>query len=278
MVRFTKGHGTRNDFVLLSDPDDDHPLTGAEVRFLTDRRAGIGADGVLRAVRSRHIPSWRGDPDLWFMDYRNADGSLAEMCGNGVRVFARYLVDEGLVPADTEVLQLGTRAGLRTAELLDDGRVRVWMGTPRVGEEVWVSAGDRRRRVAQAVDVGNPHAVTVLGSGEDVDDLDLTAVAHGPGGAFPGGVNLEFVARLASDHLRMRVVERGVGETQSCGTGTVAAATAVAAAAGRTTGVWRVEVPGGSVEVELGDAEAWLTGPAVLVARGEVDLPGGHDG
>ena len=96
MVTFAKGHGTRNDFVLFTDADDAEPLSPAQVRHLADRRGGVGGDGVLRAVRGAHVPEWEGDPDAWFMDYRNADGSLAEMCGNGVRVFARYLVEQGL--------------------------------------------------------------------------------------------------------------------------------------------------------------------------------------
>lgn len=270
MVSFAKGHGTRNDFVLLSDPDNAEPLTAEQVRFLSDRRGGVGADGVLRAVRACHIEAGTGDPDLWFMDYRNADGSIAEMCGNGLRVFARYLVEEGLVPADTRSLDIGTRAGLRQAELLDDGRIRVWMGRPFVGEEVRVAASTCVLP-ATSVDVGNPHAVAFLPTESELTDLDVSGgISWDPPSAFPDGTNVEFVHVAGPNQLRMRVVERGVGETESCGTGTVAAAVATAQRLQQIDGTWRVDVPGGSVDVELRAGEAWLTGPAVIVARGEV--------
>ena len=274
MLSFAKGHGTRNDFVLVTDADDARPLTDDDVRFLADRRSGIGGDGVLRAVRARHVPGWDGDPDLWFMDYRNADGSIAEMCGNGVRVFARYLVEEGLVPEGTTSIDLGTRAGLRTAELLPDGRVRVWMGRPETNDAGTVVRVDGQEWGATSVDVGNPHAVVLLGEGDALASLDLgDAPEWTPRANFPHGVNVEFVDELAEDRVRMRVFERGVGETESCGTGTVAVASAVARAHGKTEGRWTVEVPGGEVVVDLAGGEAWLTGPAVIVARGHVDLP-----
>ena len=274
MLSFAKGHGTRNDFVLVTDADDARPLTDDDVRFLADRRSGIGGDGVLRAVRARHVPGWDGDPGLWFMDYRNADGSIAEMCGNGVRVFARYLVEEGLVPEGTTSIDLGTRAGLRTAELLPDGRVRVWMGRPETNDAGTVVRVDGQEWGATSVDVGNPHAVVLLGEGDALAALDLgDAPEWTPRANFPHGVNVEFVDELAEDRVRMRVFERGVGETESCGTGTVAVASAVARAHGKTEGRWTVEVPGGEVVVDLAGGEAWLTGPAVIVARGHVDLP-----
>jgi len=274
VLSFAKGHGTRNDFVLVTDADDARPLTDDDVRFLADRRSGIGGDGVLRAVRARHVPGWDGDPDLWFMDYRNADGSIAEMCGNGVRVFARYLVEEGLVPEGTTSIDLGTRAGLRTAELLPDGRVRVWMGRPEINDAGTVVRVDGQEWGATSVDVGNPHAVVLLGEGDALAALDLgDAPEWTPRANFPHGVNVEFVDELAEDRVRMRVFERGVGETESCGTGTVAVASAVARAHGKTEGRWTVEVPGGEVVVDLAGGEAWLTGPAVIVARGHVDLP-----
>ena len=274
MVEFAKGHGTRNDFVLLADPDDREPLGAAQVRHLTDRRGGIGGDGVLRAVKARHVPEWSGDPDVWFMDYRNADGSIAEMCGNGVRVFARYLIEEGLVPADAASIPIGTRAGLKVAEPLPDGRVRVAMGAARVGEPgTTVTLGEQTWPVT-AVDVGNPHAVVALATSTDVAQLDLgTAPTWTPRAAFPAGVNVEFIAAQDDHRVTMRVFERGVGETESCGTGTVAAARASALAAGESDGVWTIVVPGGEVEVELVGDQAWLTGPACIVARGVLDWP-----
>ncbi|MFV0408004.1 MAG: diaminopimelate epimerase [Propioniciclava sp.] len=274
MVSFAKGHGTRNDFILLNDPDQERPLTSEDVRFLCDRRSGLGADGVLRAVRAAHVDGWEGDPTLWFMDYRNADGSIAEMCGNGLRVFARSLVQTGLIDPSQDRIEVGTRAGLRTAEFLPDQRIRVGMGCPRLGREVQISLAGTNELDAVAVDVGNPHAVVLLHPAQDLDSLDLRHRPRwDPSGAFPDGVNVEFVERVGDHRLRMRVFERGVGETQSCGTGTVAAVTAVAQAEDQDSGEWRVDVPGGSVAVELRDGEAWLTGPAVIVAYGEVALP-----
>jgi diaminopimelate epimerase len=273
-LEFTKGHGTMNDFVVVADPDGVGDLSPADVRFLCDRRAGIGADGVLRVVRGRFIPTWDGDPDAWFMDYRNADGSLAEMCGNGVRVFLVFLKSAGLVGADVEGVDIGTRAGMRTGTYLPDGTVRVWMGRPivdapgihvAVGESGWL---------ARAVDVGNPHAVSILAADESLAGLDLSRQpAWTPASAFGNGVNLEFVDLLSPDAVRMRVHERGVGETFSCGTGTVAVASAVAADQGRAEASYLVHVPGGSVRVDLVGGDAYLTGAAVLVYSGTVALP-----
>lgn len=273
MLDFAKGHGTLNDFVLLLDPDDRLGLTDADVRFLCDRRAGIGGDGLLRAVRARHIPEWEGDPDLWFMDYRNADASIAEMCGNGLRVFVRFLYDAGLLPGES--VEIGTRAGLKTAEVLPDGRIRLGMGRPTLTSDAAQIAHGGLTWRADAVDVGNPHAVALLADGQSLADLDLT---HGPAwtpdATFPHGVNVEWVEQVAPGRVRMRVFERGCGETMSCGTGTVAVATAMAHHSGTRDGAWIVEVRGGEVTVELRDGEAWLTGPAVIVASGQVALPG----
>ena len=269
-LTFTKGHGTLNDFVLLSDPENKLILSAADVSLLCDRRAGIGGDGVLRAVRARHIEEWSGDPDLWFMDYRNADGSLAEMCGNGLRVFVRFLVAEGLVEAGD--LSVGTRAGLRHAWFLPDGRVRVSMGQVRVSDaRVQVKVGSHQW-AGIPVDVGNPHVVSVLRSEDQLATLDLSRAPEcEPGDHFPRGVNAEFVELRGPGRLAMRVHERGSGETWSCGTGVVAAAAAVGGV-GAGGGV-EVEVPGGALEVRFADGEATLTGPAVLVAKGRW-LPG----
>ncbi|HRA76217.1 MAG TPA: diaminopimelate epimerase [Propionicimonas sp.] len=268
-ISFVKGHGTLNDFVLLADPDRLQHLSGADVALLCDRRAGVGGDGILRAVRAGHLPDWDGDPDTWFMDYRNADGSLAEMCGNGLRVFVRYLLAEGL--ANSERVTVLTRAGLRTGEVLPDGRIAVTMGAVAVGGPVEVDVAGRTL-AATAVDVGNPHAVCVLPEGEELAGFDLaTQPTWRPADAFPAGVNVELVERVGPGRLRMRVHERGSGETWSCGTGVVAAA-AVAGEGWADGHAVRVEVPGGSLEVRLLDGEAVLTGPAVLVARGTIDL------
>ncbi|GAA3549451.1 diaminopimelate epimerase [Microlunatus spumicola] len=268
--RFSKGHGTQNDFVVLLDRENVLAPSDDDVRWLCDRRAGIGGDGLLRVVLARHVPEWDGDPGLWFMDYRNADGSIAQMCGNGVRVFVRYLLDEGLATGPD--VDVATRAGLKPASVLPDGRIRVGMGAVTVGTgTVRVTTADGSAYDATPVDVGNPHAVAF---GTGVGALDLTrAPVWEPAEAFPEGVNLEFVEQVGERHVAMRVFERGVGETRSCGTGTVAVAAASQARAGNGDGTWTVDVPGGRVEVELADGNAHLTGPAVLVAHGEVSLP-----
>ncbi|GAA4614215.1 diaminopimelate epimerase [Saccharopolyspora hordei] len=265
---FLKGHGTQNDFVILPDPDGALALTGERVRALCDRRRGLGADGVLRVVRTGALPDAPADvpADVWFMDYRNADGSIAEMCGNGVRVFARYLADAGL--AEAGELLVGTRAGVRPVRIREDGQVAVDMGAAKVFGESTTSASGRTF-TGIAVDVGNPHLACV----DDVElaELDLTTRPPHDPELFPHGVNVEFVRPREGDHVQMRVYERGVGETRSCGTGTVAAAVAALRAAGADTGRRVVHVPGGTVEVEVTPSTTTLTGPAVLVARGRLD-------
>lgn len=257
-VAFVKGHGTENDFVVLPDPDEALELTQARVRALCDRQRGLGADGVLRVVRS--------DQGRWFMDYRNADGSVAEMCGNGVRVFARYLVDAGLVPLGEFVV--GTRAGDRQVVVHPDGSVTVDMGPARVAGISAATVGGLAF-AGVAVDVGNPHLACVTGVA--VAGLDLTASPDYDPAVFPHGVNVEFVNVIGDDALRMRVHERGVGETRSCGTGTVAAVASWLHGFGQRVGKATVDVPGGQVTVVVEEETSTLTGAAVLVARGELD-------
>ncbi|GAA2340409.1 diaminopimelate epimerase [Saccharopolyspora halophila] len=264
---FVKGHGTQNDFVILPDTGGELELTAERVRALCDRRRGLGADGVLRVIRTGALPDAPADvpADVWFMDYRNADGSIAEMCGNGVRVFARYLVESGL--AEPGELLIGTRAGVRPVRTRPDGRVTVQMGQIKFfGESATSVSGVDFAGVA--VDVGNPHLACV--GDVDLDALDLTGTPPRDTGLFPDGVNIEFVQPLGGDEVRMRVHERGVGETRSCGTGTVAATAAALRAAGEDTGSRVVHVPGGTVEVEITSAGSTLTGPAVLVGGGQL--------
>jgi len=270
-LRVTKGHGTENDFVLLPDPDGTHPLTPELVVALCDRRAGLGGDGVIRVVRTAALvaagdvaPSDGLAVAEWFMDYRNADGSVAEMCGNGMRLFARYLVEAGL-ETRTE-FPVGSRAGARPVVVTDEN-VAVDMGPARVtGESTATVAG--RTFPGVAVDVGNPHLVCAV---DRLDDLDLTTPPGYDDATFPDGVNVEFVVVEAPDRIRMRVHERGVGETRSCGTGTVAAVAGVLHRDGRRTGAATVDVPGGRVHVEVREDTSVLTGPAAFVARGELD-------
>ena len=265
---FAKGHGTENDFVVLPDPDGHLKLTEHRVRALCDRQRGLGADGVLRVVRAGAVPDAPSGmlADTWFMDYFNADGSVAEMCGNGVRVFARYLVEAGWVePGELEV---GTRAGLRPVVAHADGGVTVDMGPAAVfGRSSTSCSGQDFDGLA--IDVGNPHLACV--TEVELAGLDLTSAPFYDTALFPGGVNVEFVQPTGGDRVDMRVFERGVGETRSCGTGTVAAAVAALRSAGQDTGERFVRVPGGTVRVQVRADTTTLTGPAVLVARGRLD-------
>jgi len=204
-------------------------------------------------------------PAGYFMDYRNADGSLAEMCGNGARLFARYLVDAGWVPAGRLVFE--TRGGTRVADVPLDGDVTVGMGAARLGAETSTRISGRSF-AGVAVDVGNPHLVCLA-------DIDLSTVDLGPQpwfdpAVFPDGVNIEVATAVGADRVAMRVHERGVGETRSCGTGTVAVAAAYLASTGRTSGSVVVDVLGGSVRVQVSADECTLTGPAVVVAEGRI--------
>ncbi|GAA2357773.1 diaminopimelate epimerase [Nonomuraea africana] len=268
-MRFLKGHGTENDFVILPDPDGELDLPPARVAVICDRRAGIGADGVLHVVRTKAAPEVADQADRaeWFMDYRNADGSVAEMCGNGVRVFARYLISAGLAaPGEFAV---ATRGGPKLVRLEADGDVRVDMGKPVVlGESVATVGG--HEYTGLHIDMGNPHLACAIG--DPVAQLDLS---HQPGfdpRVFPTGVNIELLNAVGPRRALMRVFERGVGETRSCGTGTVATAVAAAHLAGESTGTWNIEVPGGHLTVTLDDDTSYLAGPAVIVASGELTL------
>jgi diaminopimelate epimerase len=273
-VRFAKGHGTGNDFVILPDPEGLLPLTSRLVTALCDRHRGIGGDGVLRVVRvgaHRDAARYEGAAD-WFMDYWNADGSIAEMCGNGVRVYARYLVETGL--ASGGELTIATRAGIVHAVVTPD-EISVRLSTPRVyGQSVARVEG--RRHVGEAVDVGNPHLVCPVADIQDLAALDLSTSPEHSDADFPAGVNVEFFAPgIAVDdadvHVRMRVYERGSGETLSCGSGACAVAAVALADAGLATGRAAVDVPGGRLTVTLDGEACWLAGPAVIVASGTLD-------
>jgi diaminopimelate epimerase len=273
IVRFLKGHGTENDFLLLPDLEGAIDLTPAMVRALCDRHAGLGADGVLRVVRSENDPDAKemAADAPFFMDYRNADGSVVEMCGNGIRVFLRYLMASGLVVSDAAV---ATRGGIRRARARGDGDVTVKMGLPRfLADRPVATVAPSLPAAGTAVELPNPHVVVSVATVTELDALDLTRPpAVDP--PLPHGQNVEFVVRTGPRRLQMRVHERGVGETRSCGTGICAVAVAVARAdgIGADGQPWRVDVPGGSCEVIWHtDGEVDLTGPAVLVAEVEVD-------
>lgn len=259
---FLKGHGTENDFVLL--PDHDGTVHGdldpARVRALCDRRAGIGGDGVLRVLRR---------DGGWFMDYRNSDGSLSEMCGNGIRVFGLHLVQEGLADP-TQPLEVDTRDGIKVLTF-DGDRITVDMGTPQVLGDSEVAVPGHTWS-ATHVDVGNPHAVAFVDDLAEAGPL-VEAPTHDTG-VYPEGVNVEFVVRRGPQHVAMRVHERGSGETRACGTGACAVmvAAAVADGAPRDT-AYRVDQPGGSLSIVwTADDRVLMTGPAEIVARGTTDL------
>lgn len=303
-LHVTKGHGTQNDFVLLDDRQGTVDLSADLVRELADRRGGLGGDGVIRVIGTEHLPEGAAvlaeEPRArWFMDYRNGDGSVAEMCGNGVRVFAAFLERLGLWDASDGELALGTRAGVRRVR-----RVPVPAG---VGDDVWYAvdmgrwflpsgdeaaargsdaqvsvAGVANTRPGLSLDLGNPHVVLALQDEDELAAADLTrapVVEPVP----VNGINVELVVPLSEardvdgtlvGRLRMRVHERGVGETRSCGTGACAAALAVRTWAGPgAPDVWLVDVPGGTVRVRvLPSGNVELSGPAVLVATADVDL------
>jgi diaminopimelate epimerase len=280
-VLFAKGHGTQNDFVLLPDPDARLTLTPAAVAALCDRRQGLGADGVLRVTTAAgaqsagvfdRIPEGVSPGD-WYMDYRNADGSIAQMCGNGVRVFAHYLRASGLESRDEFVV--GSLAGPRPVVLhrWDDtsADVTVEMGkTNQLGTGEAIVGG--RPFAGLAIDVGNPHLACVDPdlTLDELAALDVAAPVSFDREQFPDGVNVEVLTAPHGGAVSMRVHERGVGETRSCGTGTVAAAVAALAFGGAATGTLRVLIPGGEVTVTVTDATSYLRGPSVLVARGEL--------
>lgn len=276
-IAFLKGHGTENDFVIVPDPENAIDLPPTAVAALCDRRAGIGGDGLLHVVRSAAHPEAKdmAAEAEWFMDYRNGDGSVAEMCGNGVRVFARYLQRAG--HAAEGDIAVATRAGVKRVHLAKDGAVTVGMGKAALPEgDVTVSVGERSWP-ARNVNMGNPHAVAFVDDLAHAGNL-FTPPPFAPAAAYPDGVNVEFVVDRGPRHVALRVHERGSGETRSCGTGACAVAVAAARRDGAdpavtgTPSTYTVDVPGGRLVItERPDGEVEMTGPAVIVAEGEFD-------
>lgn len=285
---FLKGHGTENDFVLLPDHDGSvhGELTQERAIALCDRRAGIGADGVLRVIRTAALTqsaasSVTSQDAEWFMDYRNADGSISEMCGNGIRVFARYLIDEGLA---TSPVRIGSRDGVKVVTVEGD-LLSADLGEPRAFGSSQVGVGERQWQ-ARHVDMGNPHAVAFVDDLAEAADL-LTAPDY-DAATYPEGVNVEFVVRRGPGHVALRVHERGSGETRSCGTGACAVMVATALADGVAPDrpsqdgtliapeqdvSYQVDVPGGELRITWTTANrVLLTGPAIIVAAGTTDL------
>ncbi len=266
---YVKGHGTENDFVLVPDANGRHELTAGQVSLLCDRRSGIGGDGVIRVVRTDATEDpaavqARGQA-MWFMDYRNADGSLSEMCGNGIRVLGHYLATHADVDPRNP-LPIATRAGVKTLTF-DRDLITVDMGSPEVLGTTTVRVGERSLE-ARNINMGNPHAVVF------VDDLAEAGELREPPGhdesTYPHGVNVEFVTRRGEHHIAMRVHERGSGETRSCGTGACAAMVAAALADDAERGTsYTVDLPGGTLTIVwTAEDQILMTGPAVLTAEG----------
>lgn len=288
----TKTHATGNDFVVYADPEGRFEPTADEVRHLDDRHFGIGGDGVIRLAHpedvsdltAEQIAECREDGAEWFMDYRNADGSLAQMCGNGTRAITLFAYDRGYAKGDA--FHLGTRAGVKvltplgSVEGLGRNVFRVDMGAWKRGEvdafEVTIpgTAGSAR---GTYVDMGNSHVVAVIEDGKAtlpaVEDLDLvTKPVVSP--VLESDQNVEFVridTRDADHNLgtaTMRVNERGCGETLSCGTGLCATAVTLRA----KTGIdhWTIAVRGGVLRIDVSDTDVKLTGDATLV--GDITL------
>ncbi len=298
-IPFAKGHGTGNDFVILPDPEGELDLSPSLVATLCDRRRGLGGDGVLRVIRTGAHPevAERSGEAEWFMDYHNADGSLAEMCGNGVRVYARYVVEAGLAAGPN--LPILTRAGRVVAEVGDD-YVAVDMPMPALYGQSKAHL-DGADFAGTVVTCGNPNLVCWV---DDPSRLDLSRPPTLDEAIFAAGANVEFIAPMGDLHVAMRVVERGVGETLSCGSGACAAAAVAlrdnvqrddvqrdnvlrddvqrddvlrddvlrddSAAVDRVTGVVTVDVPGGRLTVTIDEDRCVLAGPAVIVATGTV--------
>jgi len=250
----TYGHGTENDFVLIFDPENKFEISAAQVQAICDRKTGIGSDGFIRIAKQ---------DGKWFMDYRNSNGSIAEMCGNGIRVMAKYLIERGhQLPG---IFPINTRDGMKFLSVPESGDITVNMGQIRevFGEITATTNG--RTWTGYNIDMGNPHAVVFVENMDDVGSL-LTPPVVEPADEYPDGVNVEFVQFLENGELKMRVHERGVGETKSCGTGTCAVAMAAALfKSKRLPSSWIINPPGGRLSVEIdAHSNAILTGPAVL--------------
>ena len=259
-VLATYGHGTENDFVLVFDPDEEISISASQVAAICNRATGVGSDGLIRITKHEA---------RWFMDYRNADGSIAEMCGNGIRVMARYLVERGY--QNEGIFPISTRAGLKHLRVPAVGDITVNMGQVSAeDEEIRVKVGDKAWQ-GYNIDMGNPHAVVFVNSLDEVGDL-IEAPIVTPANAYPEGVNVEFVEFGQNRELKMRVFERGVGETRSCGTGTCAVALAASTSRHeKLPARWVIFPPGGRLEVEIdAHSNATLTGPAVLLREHDI--------
>lgn len=260
MINATYGHGTHNDFVVVFDPEDALAISPSQTAAICNRNSGIGADGLIKIIKRS---------GTWFMDYRNSDGSLAEMCGNGIRVMARYLVARGHQNAG--IFPINTRSGMRHLRVPHEGDITVNMGQATDEMERIKASVNGKSWSGYHISVGNPHAVVFVDSLDEVGTLERAPVVT-PADSYPEGVNVEFVEFIGDDEVKMRVHERGSGETQSCGTGTCAVALAASIMTRKKLPAkWVIHPPGGRLEVEIdAHSNAILTGPAELVR--DVDI------
>lgn len=319
----TKAHGTGNDFILVPDFAGTLDLPAESVASVCDRHFGIGADGLIRVARTASVPEMadvaRDFPEAeWFMDYHNADGSIAQMCGNGLRVFVHYLRVQGVIDLKPgRSVTVATRGGVKAVSF--DGAVYTIdmgeYGLPRgdAGDDTRVAVPGVGERPALSVTMPNPHTVVLLDSAEELAAARLTeAPQYDP--VPPEGTNLELVVAEPGDRVSlggqvdfadqtssggqanradqgladrsvspsnpalMRVLERGVGETLACGTGTCAAALAVLLSRGKREGEVQLRSPGGPLTVRIEGGRAFLTGPAVLVAEFSLIGVAGYSG
>lgn len=254
-ITATYGHGTENDFLILFDPQAEQEISPSDIAKMCNRSTGIGADGFIRIIKKS---------EKWFMDYSNSDGSIAEMCGNGIRVMARFLVERGYQPEG--IFAIDTRAGIKHLRVPQEGDISVNMGqVVDEMEEIEVTHNGRSWSGFN-ISVGNPHAVVFVDSLDEIGSLAQAPTVN-PSSSYPEGVNVEFVELTGTNEAKMRVHERGVGETRSCGTGTCAVALAASLHnKQKLPAIWTIYPPGGRLIVDLdGHFNATLIGPAILI-------------
>ena len=256
IVEYVKGHGTKNDFVIIEDLNDELEITSNQVKEICNRSTGIGADGILRVVNQN---------GQFFMDYRNADGSLAEMCGNGARVFGLYLRDKNLV--DKNIFTISTRAGDVKIQVFNPNKISVTMNSAKIRNNPVEIINNSKKYTATGVDAPNPHAVVFVDDLNEIGELK-TAPTHFPKDEFATGVNVEFVKKINDTHVQMRVFERGSGETLSCGTGACAVAAVLRKLVNNQTDEFQIEVKGGTLMIKFVNDKIEMTGPAVLESSG----------
>lgn len=279
IIEFTKAHGIGNDFIIIDGMDGTISFTAPQIKLLCDRHFGIGADGLIIAR-----PSEKGDA---FMLFYNPDGTQAEMCGNGIRCLAKFLYERNIVEKD--VMRLETLAGVKRVELIFNGAevtgARVEMGKPsfkaedipttlREGKEeaidVELPVGKGKVKVS-CVSMGNPHCVVFVDNVEEapVEEIGSRIETHE---AFPERTNVEFVEIRDSSTIKVRVWERGAGETLACGTGACAAAAAACYQRYCLSPV-KVDLPGGRLLIDFAaDGTIYMTGPAESVYNGFLSL------